>query len=385
MFSKRVLEMKYPSLYGIAKLAQGLKDVIYLNVGEPDFKTPEHIIEAAKRALDSGYTHYTPDSGIYKLREAIAEKESEKLKKELKVDNVLVTIGATQAIFSAIMALVDPGQEVIVPDPWYPGYVRAIILAGGKPVPVRLIEEKEYQMNIDELNEKISENTKVIILATPNNPTGALLDKKTLKGIAEIAADNKIFVISDEVYDKFVYESEFHSIGEFSEVDELAIIVNSFSKTYAMTGWRIGYAVASKPIIEEMLKVTLASALSPNSIAQYAALEALKGPQEPVERMIREFRKRRDTILEELSKIKEIRFVKPKGAFYVFPNTSKLNIDDVELVKYLVQRARVVTSPGYPFFGPSGKGHIRIAYTVSVEKLREACSRIREAIAEIKH
>lgn len=383
MFSKRVKEMRFPSLYDIAELARGLEDVIYLNVGEPDFTTPSHIIEAAKEAMDKGFTHYTSDEGIPELREAIAEYYNERYGSDYTKENVLITVGATQAIFAAIMALVDEGEEVIVPDPWYPGYLRSIILAGGKFLTVKQDEKNEYRLDIEELNEKISEKTKVLILINPNNPTGSLLGKKELKSIVEIVSDNKLFFIVDEIYDRFVYEDRFYSIAEFPEVQERVIIINGFSKAYAMTGWRIGYAIAEKEVVKEMLKVTLASTLCPISIAQYAALAALKGPQEVVDEFVKEFDKRRRVVMDELSKIKGIKFVKPRGAFYIFPNVGEYKMDEVELVKYLVKEARVVVSPGYPFFGPGGKNHIRIAYTLDTEKLREAGRRLREAFHKL--
>jgi len=375
--------MEFPSLYGIAELARGMKDVIYLNVGEPDFTTPSYIIEAAKKALDKGYTHYTPDEGIPELREAIAEYYNERYGSDYTLNNVLITVGATQAIFSAMMALIDVGDEVIVPDPWYPGYLRSIILAGGKVVSVRQDEEIGFQLDIDELNEKISKKTKALILINPNNPTGSVLTKKQLKSIVEIASDNKFFLIVDEIYERFVYEGGFYSIAKFPEIQERVIIINGFSKTYAMTGWRIGYAIAKKEILKEMLKVTLASTLCPSSVAQYAALAALRGPQEIINEIVREFDIRRRIIMEELKKIKGIRFVEPKGAFYIFPYIGGYNMKEIELVKYLVREAKVVTSPGYPFFGSYGRNHIRIAYTVNKEKLREAGKRMREALHKL--
>lgn len=383
MFAERVLKYEKHSLIDLAKLAEGFEDVIYLNVGEPDFGTPKHILDAAKKAMEKGYTKYTPDEGISELREAIAERESQKIRTELTRENVLVTAGSTGAVFAAVMSLVNPGEETLIQDPWYPGHIRSITLAGGRAVGVSQVEEKNYSVDLDELNEKVTKKTKLLILISPNNPTGAVLDYKTLKGVAEIAMDNNFYVLSDEVYDRFVYDGEFRSIAEIPGMEERTIIVNSFSKTYCMTGLRIGYAVSSKQIIREMAKVACAANLSVTSIIQYAALAALKGPQNYVEEMVKEYNERRKLVMRKLKKIPKISFVEPKGAFYVFPNMEKLGIPSKKLVEYLVKEARVLVSPGYPFFGPGGKHHIRISYTVPRDKLGTAMERIKQAIENL--
>ena len=383
MFAERVLKYKKHSLIDLAKLAEGLEDVIYLNVGEPDFKTPKHILDAAKEAMVKGFTKYTPDEGIPQLREAIAERESQKIKTELTKENVLVTAGSTGAVFAAIMSLVNPGEEVLIQDPWYPGHIRSITLAGGKTVGVPQVEEKNFSIDLDELNEKVTRKTKLLILISPNNPTGAVLDYKTLKGIAEIAMDNNFYILSDDVYDKFVYDGEFRSIAEIPGMEERTIIVNSFSKTYCMTGLRIGYAVSSKQIIREMAKVACAANLSVTSIIQYAALAALKGPQNYVEEMVKEYNERRKLVTKKLKEIPGISLTEPKGAFYVFPNIEKLGIPSKELVEHLIKDARVLVSPGYPFFGPRGKYHIRISYTVPRDKLEMAMERMKKSIEKL--
>ena len=383
MFAERVLKCEKHSLIDLAKLAKDFEDVIYLNVGEPDFTAPKHILDAAKEAMEKGYTRYTPDEGIPELREAIAEKESQKIGTEIKKEQVLITAGSTGAVFAAIMSLVNPGEEVLIQDPWYPGHIRSITLASGKTIEVPQIEEKGYDLDLDTLNEKVTKKTRLLILISPNNPTGAVLDYKTLKGIAEIAIDNNFYVLSDEVYEKFVYEGKFTSIAEIPGMEERTIIINSFSKTYCMTGLRIGYAVASQQIIEQMSKVACAANLSVTSIVQYAALAALKGPQDYVEETVKEYEKRRKLVLQKLKEIPGIKTTEPKGAFYVFPNTEKIGISSKELVEYLVRDARVLVSPGYPFFGPRGKHHIRISYTVPRNKLETALERVKESIEKL--
>ncbi|MEM3549667.1 MAG: pyridoxal phosphate-dependent aminotransferase [Candidatus Bathyarchaeia archaeon] len=379
-FTDRVTKIEKLSLLDLMQKAAHLKDVIYLNVGEPDFCTPIHIVDAAKKALEKGLTRYTPDEGIEDLRKAIAEKESEKVGCELTAENVLVTCGGVGALFAAAMSAVETGDEVLVQSPYYPGYQRCVNMAGGKIIGVLQREGAEYQLGIDELNEKISHNTRVIIINSPNNPTGCVLTRQTLRGIADLAKDHDLMVISDEVYEKFVYEVPFESIASLPGMMERTLIVNSFSKTYAMTGWRVGYAVGPEEWIRQMGKVTTAMNLCANSIAQYAALEAIKGPQQCVEKMVKEYSERRKLIIHELNKIRGFNVTVPMGAFYVFPETSNLGMSETELAEYLINKARVVVSPGHPFFGPGGRNHIRIAYTVSIPKIKEAMERIRNAI-----
>ena len=383
MLSKRILDMEIPSLLSLRELAKGLEDVIYLNVGEPDYTTPRHIIEAAKEAMDIGYTHYPPDEGILELREAICNYYKEMYGADFSTGNVLITTGATQGIFAALMSLVERGDEVILPDPLYPGYLRSIILAEGRAVTVKQDEEKDFQIDLDELNEKITDKTKVLIIINPNNPTGAVLSKNTLRGIAEIVQDNNIVLISDEIYERFVYDGEFHSIVEFPEIQDKTIILNGFSKSYAMTGWRVGFAVGPEKYIKQMLKVVITSSLGVPIISQYAALKAITGSDEPVIKMVEDYRERRDALVKEVNKIKYFTLVKPKGAFYAFINTAKTGMNEVDLVKYLIKDARVLLSPGYPYFGPSGRNHVRVAYTVPKERIVEAITRIRESLEKI--
>jgi aspartate/methionine/tyrosine aminotransferase len=379
-FANRVTKVKKLSLFDLMNKAIHLKDVICLNVGEPDFCTPVHIVDAAKKALERGFTHYTPDEGIGDLRRAISEKESKKVRRGLNVENTLVTCGGTGALFSAVMSIVEAGDEVLVQSPWYPGYQRCVSMAEGKLVGVPQRTEADYQLDINELNEKITRKTKAIIVTSPNNPTGGVLSRQTLKGIADLAKDHNLKVISDDIYEKFIYEGTFESIASFPGMMERTLIVNSLSKTYAMTGWRIGYAVGPKEWISQMCKVVTAMNLCANSIAQYAALEAIKGSQQCVEEMVKEYSERRKVMVQELRKIQGFNITIPRGAFYVFPEISSLGMTETELTEYLIKNARVIVSPGYPFFGPDGRNHIRMAYTVSIPRIKEAMDRIRNAV-----
>jgi len=381
--SNRVLSTEKLSYLEVAKMARSVPDAIYLNVGEPDFPTPTHIVEAAKRAMDSGKTHYTPDEGIAELRTAIAEKESKKLGLELDEENVVVTAGGTGGTYSTIMASIEPGDEVLLPDPYYSGYYYATQMAGGKLVGIQQSEEKGFQIETGELANKISPKTKVMIVVSPNNPTGVLLNDDTLKAMAEAACDNDLLVVSDEVYEEFVFDGKFRSIATFPGMSERTIVVNSFSKTYAMTGWRIGYAVGPKDIIAQVAKVSHSTGVCVSSISQYAALAALQGSQRPTKNMLEEYRIQRRMLVDALNKISQFSLVEPQGAFFAFPNTSATKMSSMDLFKYLLNEARVVVLPGYPFFGAKGENHIRLSYSTSTDKLKEATIRIIEAMERL--
>lgn len=384
--SDRVLSIPLSSIRRVEQYARekGIKDIIKLNIGEPDFSTPEHIREAAKKALDEGFTHYTSINGIPELREAIAEK----IKEERGVDinpetEVMVTAGGQAALFATIHALINPGDEVIMPDPYYPVYKIAVDFAGGKVKSIPQKEELNFEIDPNELEGAISERTKLIVLISPNNPTGGVYSKSTLEKIAEIAKENDLLVISDEVYEKFIYDDiKFYSIISVSDMKDRTIIINSFSKTYAMTGWRIGYIVANKEIIDAVKKVHHPINICANSISQKAALAALTGPQDCVKEMINEFNKRRKYIIRSLGSIKGIKCSIPRGAFYVFPNIRIFGMSSEDLVKFLIEKARVMTVPGSGF-GRYGEGHIRIAYTNSLDKIMEGIERIKSALESL--
>jgi aspartate/methionine/tyrosine aminotransferase len=381
--SNRVLTTEKLSYLEVAKLAKGVPDVIHLSIGEPDFPTPAHIVEAAKKAMDEGKTHYTPDEGLLELRRAIAEKESKKLGLSFDEENVVITAGATGGTYATLMASIELGDEVLLPDPYYSGYYYATQMAGGKLVGVAQVEEKGFQVDADELRQKASPKTKAMIVVSPNNPTGVLLDDSSLKAMAETACENDLLVISDEVYDEFVFEGKFRSIATFPEMSERTVVVNSFSKTYAMTGWRIGYVVGPKKIVSEAAKVSHSTGVCVSSISQYAALSALQGSQEPTKKMLEEYRIRRKTLVDALKKIYQFRLVEPQGAFFAFPNISATNMSSMDLFRYLLKEARVVVLPGYPFFGAKGENYIRLSYSTSTSRLKEAIARITDAMEKL--
>ena len=365
------------------ELASKMGDVINLGIGEPDFNTPENIKEAAKRALDEDFTHYTANVGIPELREAIAEK----LRRENGIDvdpesEIMVTSGATQALTMAIFAILNEGEELLIPSPTFVSYSAAALFAGGVPVEVETKEEESFKVNVEELERHVSDRTKAIVISTPNNPTGSILTRRNLEEIAGFAVEHDLIVISDEVYEKIVYEEPHFSIASLEGMKERTITVNAFSKTYAMTGWRLGYVAAPQPIIREMVKLQMYTAVCASSFSQKAAVEALKGPQDSVEKMRREYARRRGLVYRRLSEMPKLSVLKPKGAFYIFPNIKATGMTSEEFSGYLLREARVATVPGRAF-GKYGEGYIRISYAASYEKLEEAMDRIHEALTRL--
>jgi len=358
-------------------LAQKYKDVVNLSVGEPDFDTPRHILDAAADAMKTGYTHYTPNAGLMELREAIAEK----LRKENGIEanpstEIVATAGAMGALSLAVLAMMNPGDEVLIPDPGFVSYKAQVILAGAKPVSLPLTEENEFGIDPSDIVGRISPRTKALIINSPSNPTGAVMSEKELRHIAQIACQHDLIVISDEAYERILYDGAKHlSIASLPEMKERTISIYTFSKTYAMTGWRVGYAVANETIIREMVKLQEHIVAHPSSVSQMAAIAALRGPQDCVEKMRKEYEERRNLMVGAIAKITGITSLKPKGAFYLFPNVSKLGLSSVDLAMYLLEKAKVVTVPGTAF-GEHGKGYLRLSYATSKEKIIDAMSRI---------
>jgi aminotransferase len=364
--------------------AKCLRDLIFLNLGEPDFTTPEHIREAAKRALDEGFTHYTSIWGLPELRQAIAEKLEVENGIVANPDNeIIVTAGAQPAFFSVCQALIDPGDEVVVLDPFYPSYEVALRISGAKIVRIPMGDQEPF-IDPDNIEEKITNDTKIIVLISPNNPTGIMLKKDTLEAISEIAQDHDLIVISDEIYEKITYDGMKHySIGSMPGMEERTVTINSFSKTYAMTGWRIGFVCGEKRIMENVAKVHHTMNVCASIISQKAAIAALTGPQDFLKEMLSEYDRRRREIVRGVNEIPGFKCQMPNGAFYIFPNIEALKMPSMELVKYLIKEAGVVTVPGSAF-GISGEGHLRISYAASLEKIREALARIKVAVEKLQ-
>lgn len=368
-------------------LAQKMSGVINFGIGEPDFDTPLHLKEAGKKALDLGYTHYTPNAGYPELRGAIAEKLRFENNIDVAADEVMVTVGASAGLLLSTLVIVEPGDEVLIPDPGFVIYEAVTHIAGGKPIRVPLREEDDFRMLPEKVNELVTPRTKCIFINTPHNPTGAVLEYSDIKGIAEIAMDHGIYVISDEVYEKLVYDGAKHySIASIPGMEELAVTVNAFSKTFAMCGWRIGYVAASKRLIDEMVKLQQFTVVHAPSISQMAALEGLRSPETKkfIDYMIKEYDSRRLLMVERLNKIYGFKAKPPKGAFYVFANIKELGLKSAELAELILNEARVATVPGSTF-GPNGEGYLRFCYATSKSNIEEGTKRIEDVLRRIKH
>lgn len=392
MLTKRVKNMIPSMTIGITDKLEELKrngiDIIKFNIGEPDFNTPENISNAAKKALDEGFTRYTVVSGILELREAIVKKLKEDNNLDYEVNNIVVSSGAKQALMNTILAICEEDDEVIIPTPCWVSYIEMIKLSGSKPVLVSVDEKNGFKLNIDKIREAITDKTKAILINTPNNPTGAVYSKEDLRELGKLAVENDFYIISDEIYEKLVYDGERHvSIASLSsEIKEKTITINGFSKAYAMTGWRLGYAVGPKDIIKGMNDIQGHMTSGPNSIAQKAGVEALTGPQESISIMIEEYGKKRKYLIEKLQGINGITCPDVKGAFYVMPDVSsfygkeydgKVIKDSIDLSEFLLEKAHIAVVPGIAFEAPNS---IRISYSNSLENIKEGIGRMEKAL-----
>ncbi|MEM2995510.1 MAG: pyridoxal phosphate-dependent aminotransferase [Candidatus Bathyarchaeia archaeon] len=387
IFAERMKVLGTETSFEVLAKAKALerqgKNIVHLEIGEPDFDTPKNIKEAAVKALYNGYTHYTPSAGLLEAREAIAEYISKTRKIEVDPDEVVVTPGAKPIIFFSIFACVNPGEEVLYPNPGFPIYESVVNFVGAKPVPIPLQEEKDFSMDTEYVKEKITKKTKMIILNSPENPTGGVLTKEDLKTIADcIANRDDIIVLSDEVYSRIIYEGEHESIASLPEMKEKTIILDGFSKTYAMTGWRLGYGVMRKDLAQKVARLMTNSNSCTAAFIQIAGIEALRGPQDETEKMVAEFRRRREVIVSGLNKIRGITCKKPHGAFYVFPNIKGTGMRSQELSDYLLNEAGVAVLPGTSF-GEYGEGYLRLSFANSIENIKEALNRMSEAIGKL--
>ena len=379
MLAERILSVQRSPFYSIMDLAAKRGNCIYLHLGEPDFTTPKHIIEAAQRALDEGHTHYGPDRGIPDLRQLITEK----IQKEYGTtynweDEILITAGGQAGLHIAVMALANPGDEIILLVPYYPPYLVNAQLAGAKPVLVELKSEEGFIPDPLAIEKAITPKTKALIILSPNNPTGSVYSENILERIVEIALKRNIIVISDEVYECFVYDGLQHkSLISFPKAKDHVIQVNSFSKIYAMTGLRVGYMAASSEKVFQFLKDHHTVNISANVPAQMACVTAMKGPQDSVDEMRKAYQKRRDLLVEMLNDIPGIHCSTPKGAFYVFADIRDIGIPSLEFVQYLVQEAGVVLTNGSGF---GCEGFVRVSYAANLKSIEEAMKRMKKAV-----
>jgi len=359
------------------------RDVIHLEIGEPDFDTPSNIKEAAIKAMKAGYTHYVPAAGIPELRTAIAEYLSKSRGIDVDPEEVVVTPGAKPIIFFSILACVEPGDEVMYPNPGFPIYESMINFVGAKPVPMPLKEENDFSVDNQDVVNKITKKTKMIILNSPGNPTGGVLSKGNLETIADqIKNRDDIFVLSDEVYCQIIYEGKHESIAPLKGMKEKTILMDGFSKTYAMTGWRLGYAAMHRDLAQKVTQLMINSNSCTCAFTQMAGVEALRGPQGESKKMVEEFRKRREVIVSGLNKIRGVTCKKPLGAFYVFPNVKSFGMESKKLSDFLLNKAGVAVLSG-PAFGEYGEGYLRISFANSVENIQKAMRRISDALKEL--
>ena len=386
-FADRMVNLGTETAFEVLAMARELErkgvDILHLEIGEPDFDTPQHIKDAAVKALKAGLTHYTPSPGIIELREAIAERVSND--SGIDVDpnrEVVVMPGAKPCIFTGILATVNPGEEVLLPNPAFPIYESVVRFFGAVPVSVPLREENDFRLSPEDVEERVKRRTKLLIINSPHNPCGSSLLKEEIEGLAEIAKENGLWVISDEVYSKIQYQGSFHSILSEPGMKERTILIDGFSKAYAMTGWRLGYAVGNPQVIAHMVKLQINICSCVNSFVQMAGVEALRGPQDCVKQMVREYDKRRKAIVSGLNAIDGISCKMPNGAFYVFPNVKSFGMKSEELMKYLLSKAGVATLHG-DSFGEYGEGYLRLSYATSIKNIKEGLNRIKQAVENL--
>lgn len=387
IFAKRMDVLGTETAFEVLAKAKALerqgRDIVHLEIGEPDFDTPQNIKEAAVKALNEGYTHYVSAAGILELREAVAEHISESRGVDVDPDEVVVTPGAKPIAFFSILACVEPGDEVMYPNPGYPIFESVINFVGAKPVPMPILEEKDFGLYPSEVVEKITSKTKMIILNSPSNPTGGILTKEDLEAIAEhVVHRNDLLVLSDEIYDRILYEGKHESIASLPGMKEKTILANGFSKTYAMTGWRLGYGVMRKDLAQKIGQLMINSNSCTCAFVQMAGVEALRGPQDEVEGMVGEFKRRREVIVSGANKVEGMSCKNPRGTFYVFPNVKNVGLDCRRLADFLLKEAGVAVLPGTAF-GKFGEGYLRFSFANSIENINKALVRISEALQKL--
>jgi aspartate/methionine/tyrosine aminotransferase len=356
------------------------RDIIHLEIGEPDFDTPGYIIDAGAKAMRSGHTHYTPAGGVPQLRQAIADHISESRGIDARPEHVVVTPGAKPIMFFTILALLNPGDEAIYPNPGFPIYESVINFVGAKPVALPLREANDFRFDPDEFRSLVTDRTRLIIINSPQNPTGGVLTREDIEAVAEAARERDIMVLSDEIYEQILYQGQHVSIASLPEMQSRTILLDGYSKTYAMTGWRLGYGVMPEALAEGVTKLMVNSNSCPAAFTQQAGIAALEGPQDDTAAMVEAFRGRRDVIVDGLNRIPGFRCARPAGAFYAFPNVQETGIPSKELADFLLQEAGVAVLDG-ACFGQYGTGYLRLSYANSVENLQRSLQRIEAALS----
>ena len=383
MLAERMNRLGTETAFEVLAKAQAMeaegREIIHLEIGEPDFDTPQHIIDTAVYAINNGNTHYTPSAGMANIRQVFAEYITRDRGIAVKPENIVITPGAKPILFFTILALVGAGDEVIYPNPGFPIYESVIRFAGAKPVPLPLREQRAFSFDPEELKALVNDKTKLIIINSPQNPTGGVLSKDDVRIVADLAQAHDAWILSDEVYCKMVYEAAAVSIYHFPEVKERTVLLDGHSKTYAMTGWRLGYGVMPEWLALHIAKLQTNCTSCTPPFTQMAGAEALTGPQDESIRMMAEFKERRDLVVEGLNAIPGISCISPKGSFYVFPNITGTGMTSMELADYLLEEAGVAALSGTSF-GQYGEGYLRISFANSKENLEKALERIEAAL-----
>lgn len=385
-FAERMSRLGTETAFEVLAKAKGLeaqgKNIVHLEIGEPDFDTPKNICEAAKKAIDDGWTHYGPSAGLPHVRDVIAEELSKTRGFEMKRENIVITPGGKPIMFFALMALLEEGDEAIYPNPGFPIYESVINFSGAKAVPIPLREEKGFGFDVEELRSLVTSKTKVLIINSPANPTGGVLTKDDLREIAKIAIENDLIVMSDEIYSRIIYSGKFESITQFEGMPERTFILEGLTKTFSMTGWRVGYGYFPLPLAAAVTKLMTNCNSCTTTFNQIAAIEALTGDQTEVANMLAAFKERKDIIVNGLNKINGVSCKDPEGAFYVFPNIKATGKSSKFLQDYLLEKGGVASLAGTSF-GKFGEGYLRFSYANSIENIKEALSRIEKALRKL--
>ena len=378
--AKHVATLKPSGIRKFFDIVATMEDVISLGIGEPDFVTPEPILQSGIKALQAGETHYTSNAGIFELREALSRHLRERHRLDYDPNHeIVITVGVSEALYLAMSAILNPGEEVIIPTPCFVSYQPEVILAGGVPIELPTKAEDGFQVQPAELEAAVTPRTKAILIGYPNNPTGAVASLETLQKVAEIAQKHDLVVISDEIYDRLVYGVKHISFATLPGMKERTITLGGFSKDYAMTGWRVGYAAGPANIIQGLIRIHQYTIMSAPTVSQYAALEALNNGEKYVQEMVAQYNERRQLIVNGLNRL-GLHTIEPKGAFYAFPDIRISGFDDEIFAQKLLEEERVAVVPGSAF-GPGGEGHVRCSYATAKDKIEEALRRMEHFIS----
>lgn len=386
-YSNRISKLDAEGAFAVLARAKQMeaegKSIIHLQIGEPDFDTPENINEAGIKALRDGHTHYSPSGGVPLARQTVAEYYQAERQLDITADNVIIMPGAKPVIYSALCATINEGDEVIIPNPGYPTYESVVKYLDAKPVFIPLKEENQFRFGVDELKSKVTPKTKMIVINSPQNPTGGVLTRQDLEVIYELAEQHNLWILTDEIYSRILYDNKFESVGAIPGAMKRTIIVDGMSKTYAMTGWRLGYGIMPKKLADYLFTMAINNFSGTCTFSQYALIEALQGSQIAVFNMVKEFKRRREVIVNGLNNIEGISCLNPLGAFYVFPNITKTGLKSDVFAKIMLEKAGVACLSG-TCFGEYGEGHVRFSYANSIENIQLAIERITRTLSEIK-